>query len=72
MDDVSDDELGGGGRGEYDFDAFTIKSKATRTLETYNDKIRRLVRFALTSEIYKEKVDTTKALCNQISIPLTV
>jgi hypothetical protein len=64
MDDFSDDEL--------NFDTFTTNAKASRTLETYMEKNRRLVKFACSSEIYKVKVDTSKPLYKQLTLPLTV
>ncbi len=59
----------GGGGGEMSlFEAFSTKAKATRTLGTYNDKNRKLVKFAAGSDEFKAKVDLSKDLNRQITL----
>lgn len=73
MEDDDDNSGGGGGGGEMSlFEAFSTKAKATRTLGTYNDKNRKLVKFATGSDEFKAKVDLSKDLNRQITLPLTV
>jgi hypothetical protein len=64
MADDNDNELhrGAGGGGLYSFDAFTTKAKATRTLETYDEKNNRLVNFVASSDAFKFKLVATTDL----------
>ena len=54
-----DDEVGGGW---YSFDDITTKAKAKSTIDTYDEKNRRLLKFVAASDEYKSKVDTTMTL----------
>ena len=55
------------------FDSFTNKAKATRTLETYDEKNRRLVNFVASNDAFKSKfVVTTTDLYKEVTLPLTV
>ena len=49
----------------------TTRTKSKATLKIFDAKIRHLVKFALSSEIYKVRVDIGKTLNEQIALPLT-